>query len=281
VLWHWLQHGVLLSCLTLHCSKISVCRLNAALQYNVTVEGVSKTGERIRSDNWLPLVMPPGLLLTKAVATGNTTGAATARTLPAKTFIKVTSKAAGLVRRVTAHAAGSLLWQLRSIVDASDCMHVLWGCLLAIIQTPSITAYAPFYITAVRVHCRESQMLQATLPIADFHQHIAHCSVYWVGVWDKGALLKVWLCCRVHETAAGADIILLLCLQYNVTVSGVDKTGSITKGSNMLQFKTPTPALPMYDCPKNLSVLWHANAMWLHNAQHRFNTEPCVWFLLQ
>jgi hypothetical protein len=52
----------------------------------------------------------------------------------------------------------------------------------------------------------------------------------------------------VHETAADADLVLLLCLQYNVTVSGVDKGGSITKGSNMLQFVTPS--LPAFRLTK-------------------------------
>ena len=58
-------------------------------QYNVTVSGVSRTGQRTKGDNWLPLVMPSGLLLTKAKATGYTTGVATARALPGDAYTKV------------------------------------------------------------------------------------------------------------------------------------------------------------------------------------------------
>ncbi|KAI3426422.1 hypothetical protein D9Q98_008791 [Chlorella vulgaris] len=131
--------------------------LEPGTKYNVTVEGVSKTGERIRSDNWVPLVMPPGLLLTKAVATGNTTGAATVRTLPAKTFIK-------------------------------------------------------YVFTVVKANCFKP-------PCASLTFTSTSRTAQFTGL------------------ASGT--------RYNVTVSGVDKAGSITKGSNMLQFKTPTPALPI------------------------------------
>ena len=59
------------------------------MQYNVTVEGISKTGQRTPGDNMLQLTMPAGLRLTQAKATGYTTGTATATALPSDAFTKV------------------------------------------------------------------------------------------------------------------------------------------------------------------------------------------------
>ena len=63
--------------------------LEPGATYNVTVAGIARDGTRTPGDNWLPLVMPTGLLLTKAKATGYTTGVATARALPEGAFTKV------------------------------------------------------------------------------------------------------------------------------------------------------------------------------------------------
>jgi hypothetical protein len=61
----------------------------------VSVEGVTKAGRRIAGANTLKLAMGSGVSLTKAEATGYTTGVAAARGLPPDAFSKVRCAAGG------------------------------------------------------------------------------------------------------------------------------------------------------------------------------------------
>ena len=130
------------------------------VQYNVTVEGISKTGQRTPGDNMLQLTMPAGLRLTQAKATGYTTGTATARALPSDAFTKV--------------RAEGKHWKVLC---------------LACEETEQSTSTVGCILPAVRVHRDKSQVHRAAMPSADLYEQGTQRSADWAGARNQGQCL--------------------------------------------------------------------------------------------
>ncbi|EFN51256.1 hypothetical protein CHLNCDRAFT_141289 [Chlorella variabilis] len=184
--------------------------------YNVTVEGISKTGQRTPGDNMLQLTMPAGLRLTQAKATGYTTGTATARALPSDAFTK-------FVFTVT-----------KARCTVPPCPALTFTSRAPSAQLTGLEPGTKYNVTVLGVtktgqRTKGANMMQLT--------------TYMFTV--KKALCPG--CPKLEfnsSTRMGTFTSLAPNTAYTVTVAGVDKNGRRTQGSNSLQFKTPTKSGP-------------------------------------
>ncbi|EFN52451.1 hypothetical protein CHLNCDRAFT_138760 [Chlorella variabilis] len=197
-------------------ATVNLHGLEPGATYNVTVEGISKTGQRTPGDNMLQLTMPAGLRLTQAKATGYTTGAATARALPSDAFTKfvfTVTKA-----RCTVPPCPTLAFTSRAPSN----------------QLTGLEPGTKYNVTVLGVtktgqRTKGANMMQLT--------------TYMFTV--KKALCPG--CPKLEfnsSTRMGTFTGLAPNTAYAVTVAGVDWSGRRTQGSNSLQFKTPTKSAP-------------------------------------
>ena len=189
------------------------------MQYNVTVVGITKTGQKVVGKNRLQFTTPaPAVRLTSARALGPTRGTANATALPNGYFATVS-------RAASVWSPGD--WgpgcPSQSNADGLRVCRAAWAQYIFTVKRANCSSCKPLVFNSITTRGIFPGLTPDTL-VSD----------------ARG---------RKRRACSGrCEVILGRCCppQYNVTVVGVDKSGRVTKGSNMLQFTTPgsSPSTP-------------------------------------